>query len=373
MVTRPNDPVTARTARIKPNAKGIWEIWFSEKDPGGDYKTRRISTRTQDHVAAQEALDQFLQVERKTSGGTAPTIDAMCLAWLEHVEPLGKAKTGQYVLARVRDLLGACTADQLTDTRLRDYRQRRGNVSDSSIRRELGGLRTVLRWAARKKLISSDLVPEFDLPPPGEPRVTFMDPAQEQRFWDEAMAEWDRCRGHSHRLIRDQAEHVMLFVALGLETAARRGAIYDLTWDRIDLVRGVIDYRKPGRRVTKKRRVQVPISDRLLPVLEEAKARAAQAPGAPGGRVLGDTACIRKAFRNFADRLGMAWVTPHVLRHTWASLAAMNGVPLFDIAQVLGDTIATVEANYLHLAPGHLRRAINHKATPMMMMMRAAP
>jgi integrase len=59
--------------------------------------------------------------------------------------------------------------------------------------------------------------------------------------------------------------------------------------------------------------------------------------------------------------LGVPWVTPHVLRHTWASLAAMNGVSLWDIAQVLGDTIATVEANYLHLTPGHLRGAINHK------------
>jgi integrase len=130
----------------------------------------------------------------------------------------------------------------------------------------------------------------------------------------------------------------------------------------VDLAQGTIDYRVPGRRVTKKRRVLVPISDRLTPVLEAAWLEAPKdMDGRATGRVLGSTGCLRRAFWVMCHTLGVPWVTPHVLRHTWASLAAMNGVSLWDIAQVLGDTIATVEANYLHLTPGHLRSAINHK------------
>jgi integrase len=59
----------------------------------------------------------------------------------------------------------------------------------------------------------------------------------------------------------------------------------------------------------------------------------------------------------------MEWVTPHVLRHTWASLAAMAGKPMQDIAAVMGDTIKTIEAHYLHLSPDHLRDVIDFKET----------
>jgi len=49
----------------------------------------------------------------------------------------------------------------------------------------------------------------------------------------------------------------------------------------------------------------------------------------------------------------------HVLRHTWASLAAMNGVPLMVIAKNLGHTdTRMVERHYGHLAPSYIADAI---------------
>ena len=45
------------------------------------------------------------------------------------------------------------------------------------------------------------------------------------------------------------------------------------------------------------------------------------------------------------------WVTPHVLRHTFASLLAQQGLSLFKIAKWLGDGILVAEAYYAHLAP----------------------
>jgi integrase len=49
----------------------------------------------------------------------------------------------------------------------------------------------------------------------------------------------------------------------------------------------------------------------------------------------------------------------HILRHTWASLAVMNGVPLMVVAQNLGhaDT-RMVEKHYGHLAPSYVADAI---------------
>ena len=61
---------------------------------------------------------------------------------------------------------------------------------------------------------------------------------------------------------------------------------------------------------------------------------------------------------NAAARLSSP-ITFHGLRHTWASLAVMNGVPLQIVAQNLGhvDTIMTTR-HYAHLAPSYVADAI---------------
>jgi integrase len=63
-----------------------------------------------------------------------------------------------------------------------------------------------------------------------------------------------------------------------------------------------------------------------------------------------------------------AKITPpisfHALRHTWASLAVMNGVPLMVVAKVLGHTSTRmVEAHYGHLASSYITDEI-HRGAP---------
>ena len=52
-------------------------------------------------------------------------------------------------------------------------------------------------------------------------------------------------------------------------------------------------------------------------------------------------------------------VSFHILRHTWASLAVMAGVPLLVVAKNLGHTdTRMVEKHYGHLAPSYIADAI---------------
>ena len=46
---------------------------------------------------------------------------------------------------------------------------------------------------------------------------------------------------------------------------------------------------------------------------------------------------------------------PHILRHTRACHLAQDGVDIFVIAGLLGDTIQTTEDKYLHHCPDHIR------------------
>jgi integrase len=66
-----------------------------------------------------------------------------------------------------------------------------------------------------------------------------------------------------------------------------------------------------------------------------------------------------RPLREACKRAGIADANFHSLRHTWASLAVMNGVPLMVVARNLGHRDTRMcEAHYAHLSPGHMRDAI---------------
>jgi len=71
--------------------------------------------------------------------------------------------------------------------------------------------------------------------------------------------------------------------------------------------------------------------------------------------------------RPMADACERAKIKPaisiHGLRHTWASLATMNGMPLLVVARNLGHSdTRMVEKHYGHLAPDFLKEAIKENA-----------
>ena len=70
------------------------------------------------------------------------------------------------------------------------------------------------------------------------------------------------------------------------------------------------------------------------------------------------------AVRAACERAG---ITPpinfHALRHTWASLAVMAGMPLMVVARNLGhSSTRMVEAHYGHLAPSYVADEIRRSA-----------
>jgi len=52
-------------------------------------------------------------------------------------------------------------------------------------------------------------------------------------------------------------------------------------------------------------------------------------------------------------------VTPHVLKHTCATLMRQAGISTWDVAGVLGTSEQVIRKTYGHHAVEHLRRAVN--------------
>lgn len=74
----------------------------------------------------------------------------------------------------------------------------------------------------------------------------------------------------------------------------------------------------------------------------------------------------RRHFRPAAERAGLPPdVTPHDLRHTYASWLVQDGVPLREVQELLGHRSITTTERYGHLAPGandRARRALESRA-----------
>lgn len=204
-------------------------------------------------------------------------------------------------------------------------------AAPSTAKTELGLLSTALTYAYRQKWIERPIA--FDLPQGSPPRERWITKAEAKKLIQSA-----------------HALHVRTFIAIAAYTGARAGAILDLTWDRVGQK---IDFNVPGRAVTRKRRAVVPISDDLAEALQEAKSAALTGYVVEfgGERVKS----IKHGFRNAAIRAGLKGVTPHTLRHSYATWMAMGGVPMRKIADALGHTsVAMVESVYAKFAPDYL-------------------
>jgi integrase len=215
------------------------------------------------------------------------------------------------------------------------YSRTRAGLSPATIRTELGILNSGLKWAANMGLIAK--APYIPLPEGSPPRELWI------------------TRKEADRLAKAAGSfHIELFILIAKNTAARAGAILDLTWDRV--AHGRIDFNEPGKPRTRKRRATVPITPELAKALLAARAGARtpyviEYAGKP-------VRSIKKGFHRAAVKAGMPDVSPHVLRHSVATWLAGDGVPLDQIAAMLGNSVKMVERVYAKYTPGFLSKAV---------------
>lgn len=220
------------------------------------------------------------------------------------------------------------------------YAARRDRAA-ATVRYELSMLAVALRWAKSKGYIAD--APEIWRPLPPERRERHLTREEFRRFLAEV-----------------KAPHARLYMVLAIATCARPTALLELTWDRVDFQRGLIDLNPRGRTQTAKRRPVVPIADYAREPLEAAyAARQGEHVIERGGKGLSS---IKKAFRAASARSGV-YATPYTLRHTGAVWRAEDGVSMPEIAQLMGhDDDRTTQKHYARFSPDYLRKAANAAA-----------
>lgn len=341
---------------LEQGTNGIWSVHWTEPGPHGKRgRSKRISTRQRNLEAAKAFLGRWLLMEREApAADKAYTVaDLWSVYYARHVErKVVATERLDFAWKNLQPHFGALKPVQITDETTDDYLtlRKKGAIgrpaNNATVRRELNALLACLNWCAhaKRRIILPESVPAIELPPHGDARARWLT-IEEVKALMEAAREM-------RRVELDRLSRVERFLWLALETAARKGAIQELTWDRVDFTSGVIHYDVPGRIRTKKRRATVPISPALRPVLERAFNERQEK------HVLDHDGDVLKAVWRAAERAGIEDVSPHVLRHTAATHMLRNGVSIWTVAGVLGNSVQQVEETYGHHIPAGLREGV---------------
>lgn len=224
----------------------------------------------------------------------------------------------------------------IADCRAHTAERRAAGIKDGTIHNELGHLRMVLLWAQKHRLI--DRAPAIERPAKPEPKDAHLTRPEVRALIDAA-----------------NAPHVRLAIMLMIGTGARNEAAMQLTWDRVDIDRRMIQLRNPFDRAKRKGRATVPINDSLLAALDTAR-KAALTPyviewaGEP-------VKSIKRGLKAAGRAIGRPDVSPHMLRHSAAVWLAEDGHSMHEIAQFLGhDDVKTTMKVYARFSPTHLRK-----------------
>lgn len=302
---------------------------------------KRASLRTTDRKEADARFAQFV-IENRNLIPESPLVSDILDGYQnsrttygkETGEPLRAPNALKYSVKALKKQLGELKPENLVPDTIRTYAIKR-KASNGTILRDVGVLRAALEWAVRNKAITRDQCSEIANPVPT--------PKGRERWItrDEANALIKACH----------QPHLRLFVILGIMTGARSSALLELTWDRVDFNKGLVDL---GEGHGNKRRAIVPMNADLRRALESAKEMSCTDFVVEyAGRQVGT---IKNGFESACGRAKIKGVTPHILRHTCATWQVMAGISYEKIGKMLGDTAETIERIYGHHHPEFLRK-----------------
>jgi integrase len=357
-----------RAARSK-DRSALWVIKDREREISTGYGESDIA-------AATQRLAEYMRECRQPSFGQGDPDKVLigeCLSAYgdQHGPTTARPEGLGFDIDNLNGFFGAKSVSELTKQMSADYvawrcaqtdkRAKRNarNISPSTAKRELVSLSAALNWCIDEKKLSC-----------GRIKVALPDVAERRERWltrNEVAALLWGALGFKRDGTRDPSainRHVARFILIALYTGTRHTAILALQWfpnttgGWFDLDTGIL-YRRPQEAIeTNKRRKPTPIPQRLMPHLRRWRRLSTQhVIEFDGQRLAGK---IRTAWEGTRAKAGLgADVTPHVLKHSCATLLLQGGKSCFEVAGLLGTTEKVIQDTYGHHAMGHLRKVAN--------------
>lgn len=309
-----------------------WYVTWQES-----YRSRRRSTGCETLAEAEQWLAEYKAARSRPDAGL--TVNDIIDAHETDLEDRNARSIKQIKshLKFMRRAFGSIEPDSLHETLFTEqfYEWRDGGTSNGTIRTRVLHLRAAFSLAERRKWINK--APFIPAPPAGEERTRYLSRKEFESLYDNAVE-----------------FHIRTFLALGVYTGLRNGAILDLKWDNVDFDNMVII---PKGGTDNKRRANVAINMTLAIALGTAwELREGPYVVHWRGNKVGS---VKTGFHAAVRRAQLNNVIIHDLRRTCGTWLAIGGARMERIAAVLGDSVAITEKHYAHFSPEYLREEMD--------------
>lgn len=164
------------------------------------------------------------------------------------------------------------------------------------------------------------------------------------------------------KLLEASPPHAKPIFLTAIHTGLRRSELFRLEWEDIDFERQcILVSNKEDAHTKNYRNREIPMTPQLM---AELKKHRAESKSGSGYVFLKRDATphqgeVRKTLWKIIAQTGLKPFTLHDLRHTFASHLMMEGVDLPTVQKLMGHANISTTMIYAHLAPDHLKHAIN--------------
>lgn len=216
----------------------------------------------------------------------------------------------------------------------------RGRNNSGTIARTYGGLRCFFGFLSRERLI------------PQNPFALVEKPRMERKLIQPLSMDQARLLLSAPNQKRFIGQRIWTMMILILDTGLRLGEVISLRVDRVNFEAGVLQVMGKGNKER-----AVPFGATSKQALWNYILRRGDIPGQDLLFVnqYGDRLCRRwvdRAFKFLGEKVGIKGVrvSPHTLRHTFATQYIMNGGDAFSLQQILGHSTLEMVKVYVNLA-----------------------
>lgn len=312
-----------------------------------------------------------------------PAVEHTLASYLEkEYGPWVKAhrKTGKATLARLEacflPTFGKKPLEEITAHHVEKWRTARlkAGKSPATVNRDLTALKAALSMAVDwghlpehplKKVKPSKVEDDGKvryLSPEEERRLRTALDEREERIRQERdnANDWRKQRGYD--LLPDLrkvafADHLKPLVLLALNTGLRRGELFGLTWEKVDIEGAMLTVTGSSAKNGKPR--HIPLNDEALATMKGWRDQTEEGaelcfPGEKG-EPMHD---VRTSWGNLLEAAEIENFRWHDMRHDFASKLVMGGVPLNTVRELLGHADMKMTLRYAHLAPKHKAAAV---------------
>ena len=325
--------------------KGWW--YYRYYDASGKLKERALHTRNRGIAERmKDILDRQLEANESIDAYLNATFGFIIERYLNYLSPQKSPQSVRdyHLIARRLEQYYQYPIKRIKQIHVLDMiRDLEKRYSEESVRKTLMFIKQVFRWAYSNGFITHN--PTAD--------IKYLRKRRSRRIRWFTKEELQKIFKLADQLYPHLAPAFKFMYYTGL----RLSELITLQWQDIDFknaVLRVMDSKTPkGIR-------RIPLNKEALKILNnlpryEGNEFVFASPH--GGSWHGDV--LTKRFATILRKAGIKDASLHTLRHTFASHLAMAGVPLDVIRDLLGHGSVLITEIYAHLAPDHLKSAVD--------------